>query len=100
MKIEFDPNKSERNMLLRNLPFEKASEFDWENAIFIEDVRRDYSELRLVAYSYLGERLHAICFTPIENGVRIISFRKANVREVKKYEKETQLPPAVNDKIW
>ena len=34
---------------------------------------------------YLNERVHVICFTPIEEGVRIISFRKANAREVSYY---------------
>lgn len=29
---------------------------------------------------YLEQRLHVICFTPIEGGVRVISFRKANLR--------------------
>jgi uncharacterized DUF497 family protein len=33
-------------------------------------------------------RLHVICFTPIDGGVRIISFRKANRREVRYYEDE------------
>ncbi|MBS0349815.1 MAG: BrnT family toxin [Proteobacteria bacterium] len=43
----------------------------------------------LVAVGFLGNRLHVLCFTPRKNGVRIISFRKANAREVKRYEKET-----------
>lgn len=38
---------------------------------------------------YLGVKVHVICFTPIEEEVRIISFRKANSREIKRYEKET-----------
>ncbi|MCW9733807.1 hypothetical protein L5B97_10105 [Avibacterium sp. 20-15] len=31
-------------------------------------------------------RLHILVFTPIKTGIRVISFRKANAREVKKYE--------------
>jgi uncharacterized DUF497 family protein len=42
-----------------------------------------------VALGYLGERLHVVCFTPIEGGVRIISFRKANAREKRRYEQKT-----------
>ncbi len=100
MKIEFDPNKSEKNMLFRNLPFERAIEFDWGSAEYFQDLRRDYPEERFLAHGYLEERLHVICFAKIENGARIISFRKANAREVKRYEKKTQLPPAANDQIW
>ena len=78
MKIEFDPEKSEKNRLQRELPFERAIEFDWENAIFFEDDRNLYPERRFIAVGYLDERLHVLCFTPITGGVRIISFRKAN----------------------
>lgn len=89
MKIEFDPNKSKINERNRALPFDKAADFDWETALYVEDDRKLYPERRFVAVGYLSKRLHVICFTPIEGGVRIISFRKANSREVKRYEKET-----------
>jgi uncharacterized DUF497 family protein len=89
MKIEFDPNKNRWNIKERNLSFEQAIELDWDTAQIIEDVRNDYPEQRFVATAYLQERLHIICFTPIEGGIRVISFRKANPREVKKYEQAT-----------
>lgn len=91
MKIEFDPEKSERNRLQRELPFERASEFDWENAIFFEDDKNVYPERRFIAVGYLDERLHMICFTTITGGVRIISFRKANEREAKRHGKTLTL---------
>jgi uncharacterized DUF497 family protein len=89
VKIEFDPAKSAKNVSERGLPFERAAEFDWDGAIFTEDARNPYPERRFVALSCLGERLHVVCFTPIEGGVRIISFRKANAREQRRYEQET-----------
>ena len=89
MKIEFDPNKSKSNEKNRNLPFGKVTDFDWETALYAEDDRKLYPEPRFVAVGYIDTRVHVICFTPIEGGVRIISFRKANSREVKRYEKET-----------
>jgi uncharacterized DUF497 family protein len=91
MKIEFDPEKSKRNRLQRELPFERAREFDWENAIFFEDDRTVYPERRFIAVGYLDERLHVICFTTITGGVRIISFRKANEREAKRHGKTLTL---------
>jgi uncharacterized DUF497 family protein len=30
--------------------------------------------------------VHVLCFTPVEGGIRVISFRKANSREIKTYE--------------
>ncbi|MBI4356308.1 MAG: BrnT family toxin [Gammaproteobacteria bacterium] len=92
MKIDFDPEKSKKNDHTRGLPFERATEFDWETASYSEDTRNPYPERRFVAMGYCGDRLHVLCFTPIEDGVRIISFRKANLREVKRYEKETTHP--------
>lgn len=88
MKIEFDPIKSEKNARDRGLPFHRATEFDWETARYVQDVRKDYSERRFVAIGYLEERLHVLWFTPISGGVRIISIRKANLRETRRYEKE------------
>ena len=88
MKIDFDSKKSKKNDCARGLPFDQAAEFDWETAVYIEDMRNAYPERRFVAMGYLDKRLHVLCFTPIEGGVRIISFRKANLREVRRYEKE------------
>jgi uncharacterized DUF497 family protein len=89
MIIVFDVAKSIKNIRERSLPFEEAHNFDWESATYIHDKRKNYPEDRYIAIGYLGTRLHVICFTPITDGLRIISFRKANHREAKKYEKET-----------
>ncbi len=86
MKIEYDPNKNKWNIENRNLSFEQAIDLDWDKAHIVEDVRKDYSEERFVAMAYLHGRLHIICFTPVPGGIRVISFRKANPREVKRYE--------------
>ncbi len=91
MKIDFDPIKSAKNTQQRNLSFERAADFDWDSAIFCEDTRNSYPERRFVAAGYLDERLHIVCFTPITGGVRIISLRKANIREAKNYGKPLTL---------
>lgn len=88
MRIEFDPSKSERNALERGLAFDRASDFDWEGALYREDDRRIYPERRFVAIGYLDGRLHVLCFTPVAGGVRIISLRRANEREVRRHEEE------------
>jgi hypothetical protein len=35
----------------------------------------------------LRDRLHVLCFVETDDGIRVISFRKANAREVRRYEK-------------
>ncbi|MGQ7246357.1 BrnT family toxin [Halomonas sp. V046] len=89
MIIDFDPNKSAWNERKRDLPFTAVERFDWENAIFTEDNRFTYPERRFIALGKIGQRVHVVCFTPIEEGIRIISLRKANPREVRRYENTT-----------
>ena len=90
MKIEFDPDKNARNIEIRGISFEQAAEFEWDGALIVPDMRRDYGEKRFRAFGLIGSRLHAMVFTPRENGIRVISLRKANRREVLRYESQIQ----------
>ena len=87
MKIEFDQSKSRKNALERDLPFDRVTEFVWETSTTNPDDRFVYPEPRYSSFGFIGERLHYLCFTPILDGIRVISFRKANKREIAKYEK-------------
>ena len=49
------------------------------------DERKEYPEIRFVAVGLLGDRVHILCFSETPDGIRVISFRKANSREVKRY---------------
>ena len=88
MLIDFDPVKSLRNEQERGLPFEKVEVFDWSRTIIWEDTRKPYTEKRSLGLGLLENRLHVVCFSLIKNGIRVISLRKANERERKRYEKE------------
>ena len=90
MEIEFDPAKNERNIRERGLSFDLAREFEFETAVFAIDDREDYGEIRIRAFGLLGGRLHALVFVETEAGIRVISLRKANAREVKRYEQATK----------
>jgi uncharacterized DUF497 family protein len=90
MRIEFDPAKNERNIHERGLSFERAVDFDFETATLTVDNRRDYGETRFRALGYLDDRLHTLVFVGLTDGIRVISFRKANQREVRLYESQTQ----------
>lgn len=97
MKITFDPAKSARNAAERGLPFERVRDFDFGSAVIVVDDRHDYGEVRYIALGYLDAQLHVLCFTETRTGIRVISFRKANTREVKRYERtcppESVSPP-------
>lgn len=66
-----------------------AKDFDFSTAVIAEDTRRVYQERRFQALGLLDARVYMLVFTPITGGIRVISFRKANKREVRLYEKAT-----------
>lgn len=88
MRIEFDPAKNQRNVQERGLSFEMVAHFDFATAQVSQDTRKDYPETRLVALGFVEDRLHVLCFTPLADGLRVISFRKANKREVSAYDRQ------------
>ncbi len=91
MGITFDPAKNARNIAERGLSFERVSELDWDTAVVVEDTRRDYGETRLLVMARLDGRLHAVVVTPRGEDLHVISFRKANKKEVNRYgKKETE----------
>lgn len=90
MLIEFDPSKNERNIHERGLPFTLAEAFEFETALIWQDTRKAYPEVRYAALGQIKGRLHALVFSETVHGIRIISLRKANHREVARYEQEIQ----------
>ena len=85
-EISFDPAKNEANIRERGLPFSLVKDgFDWATAQVIEDRRRDYGERRYRALGLIGMRLHAVAYTPRANVMHVISLRKANRREERRY---------------
>lgn len=83
-KYEWDENKRRENLEKHSVDFSAVNKFDWTTASLAEDLRHD--EPRFVAIGYIGVRLHVIVFTERGDSTRIISLRKANPREVKRYE--------------
>jgi uncharacterized protein len=88
MRLTFDPAKNARNIAERGLSFERVAELDWETAVSQEDTRKDYGETRIQVLAFLGKRLHAAVITVRGDALQVISFRKANRKEVKWYEQE------------
>ena len=88
MRITFDPAKNGRNIAERGLSFALVADLEWETAVAREDTRRDYGERRVRLLARLGKRLHVAVVTYRDDAVHVISFRKANKREVKAYDRE------------
>jgi uncharacterized DUF497 family protein len=88
MKIEFDPDKSERNARERDLPFNLVADFDFETSQIEEDDRRSYGEVRYRAIGRIGDVVAAVVFTIREDALRVISLRLAGRKERMKYEQD------------
>jgi len=85
MQIEYDRAKDEINRRKHGVSLADAVQFEWDTARIEEDTRHDYGEQRFQATGYIGMRLHFMVFCLRDSQKRIISLRKANPREMKRY---------------
>jgi uncharacterized DUF497 family protein len=85
MNYEFDPVKDESNLDKHGLSLSDVDGFEWDTAVVREDTRKPYAEQRLEATGLIGDRLHVMVYCWRGDAVRVISLRKANPREVKRY---------------
>ena len=83
--VQFDPAKDAKNTDKHGVSFAAAEGFEWEQAVTWPDQRRDYGEGRIAGLGYIGDRLFYVVFAARGEERRIISLRKANQREVKRY---------------
>lgn len=86
MRFEWDETKCAENIRARGLDFQDAIPifFDPGRKIW-EDDRKDYGEVRYNMLAESSGRVFAVTFTLRDGVVRVISFRKANKRETRKY---------------
>ena len=85
MKITYDPNKNASNIQKHGLSFDDVPRLEWNDAYIWIDDRFDYSEVRISALVPLGQNLFFVAYADRPNGRRIITFRRANDREKKRY---------------
>jgi len=86
MRITSDPVKNAKNIAERDLPFEMVANLEWDTAVSVEDTLKDYGERRIRVTGVLAGRLHVAVITMRGDATHVISFRKANKKEVKRYE--------------
>ena len=87
MRYVFDPGKDSSNLSKHGLSLAAAAELSWDAALVSVDDRTDYGEVRMIALAPIGEILFFVAFVDRETVRRIISFRRANRREVNHYVK-------------
>jgi uncharacterized DUF497 family protein len=86
MRLEFDPVKDARNIRERGISFDRFADLDLTTAVAVEDVRTEYGERRVRVFGTIDGRLHAAVVTYRGEKVRVISLRRANRREERRYE--------------
>jgi len=85
MNITFDATKDAANIAKHGMSLALAAQLEWDAAMIWPDARFAYGECRECALALFGERLFFVSFVDRADGRRVISLRKANPREVKRY---------------
>lgn len=87
MEITYDTAKDASNRAKHGVSLGDAGRLEWDSLIAKPDRRRQYGEVRQIGYAPMAGRLYCVVFVERGDAKRIISFRKANTREVEQYEK-------------
>lgn len=90
MNIEFDPVKNAINIEQHGLKLSDFEKLNFEDGVFTEDNRHAYGESRIRLIAPLAGRICVAVFTMRSGAFRVISLRKANLRERKAYEENKQ----------
>jgi uncharacterized DUF497 family protein len=88
--FEWDESKRRSNLEKHGIDFANSAALFLPGGRMVAalDVRTAYGEERYIGFGLLGGRVVAVCFTYRNHSVRLVSLRKANQREQKKYDKE------------
>jgi len=88
VRITYDPAKRARTLSERGIDFEDAPLLFADETIDGLDTRHEYGEERVVTVGHLAGRMMIVIWTPRGAARHIISMRKANEKEQKKYRQQ------------
>ena len=88
LQYEWDEAKCEANIAKHGVDFADVEAFEWDTAVEAQDDRHD--EARWIAIGFVGPRLHVVAYTARGDVIRVISLRKANQREERRYDQERE----------
>ncbi len=87
IQFEWDNSKREINLRKHKLDFDNVAEIFNGPRILKSDNRGNYGEKRYLAFGFIKSRLVVVAYTERSPDIiRVISLRKANRREQKKFE--------------
>ena len=82
-EYEWDEAKRLSNIAKHQIDFTAVYDFEWETATRESSDR--YGETQYAATGYIGDRLHRVIYTIRSDKRRIISLRKASLKEMRDY---------------
>lgn len=88
MPYEWDESKRTETLETRGVDFAEIYDFDWDTALTWPSARNN--EERRASLGMIGNRLYHVVWTWRGENRRIISLRKANMREERIYYGERQ----------
>ena len=86
MKYDWHEPKRQKTLAERGLNFADIASVNWDEAITIADTRRPYPEERFVTVASIADRLCVFAWCYRGENIRVFSLRKANQKEVIRYE--------------
>ena len=87
MEIAFDPAKDAINIAKHGLSLATFAGFD-DDPVVRTDGRYEYGEIRYRAYGRIAGRGYCAVFTRRALTIRLISFRRAHEKEMRRYEQD------------
>jgi uncharacterized DUF497 family protein len=83
MALIFDPEKDRANVAKHGISLARASEL--EVVVAFVDSRRDYGEVRKIAYGLIDGSYYSLAYALRDDGVRPISLRRAHEKEIRRH---------------
>ena len=85
--FQWDDKKAKSNEAKHLVSFPFATRaFDDKNRLTFIDNRFDYDEVRYITLARIEQRVYVLVYTIRGSVIRLISARKANSKEVKRYD--------------
>ena len=85
VKYVYDPAKDTANLAKHGVSLALAEVLFAGPHVSMTDDRFEYGEVREVAFGFINDRLFVCVYADRDAERRVISLRKANMREVKRY---------------
>jgi uncharacterized protein len=84
--LTWDDTKRKATLQERGIDFADMTVFDWDSSLTAQDDRQSYPEARYVSIGNMSNTIVVCVWCYRNDTIRIISLRKANKRERKRYE--------------